>query len=62
MHGLYWNRQGGYNGTDINETRLKIQMFHGSNNRKQDAITEPAANYECDVQDDPTCLTEHKTC
>jgi hypothetical protein len=37
-------------------------MFHGSNNRKQDAITDPAANYECDVQDDLTCLTEHKTC
>jgi hypothetical protein len=40
---------------------LKIQMFHGNNNRKQDAITDPVANYECDVQDEPTCLAEHKT-
>jgi hypothetical protein len=33
-----------------------------------EAITEnktplltPEANYECDVQDEPTCLAEHKT-
>jgi hypothetical protein len=48
MYGVYWNGQAGgqkrYNGPDINKTQ-----FHDSNNRKQDAITDPAADYDCDM-------------